>query len=271
MRRWIVPLACLAVAVAALVAALLTPRHVARPSTRQLAAAYVAAPTRAGVAWASVDNPGPVAISANGTYWLAFRAFTLGPSQKLALLGSGGARWSATVGPEPKVHFFGPLVLQGPVSYWLTPTRHSASAAERIFYSPDLRLFTRPLAALPGTGFWPQELDPDSSKPVNWLNTRGTVDVASSKPIARVWLSFDATSVDRQRTLTMSEGTHTYTAEVPERGATQHVTVGPFDLHAGVARVVFSSPRPTITVRDKRPRTVRISELEARSTKPAVS
>jgi hypothetical protein len=269
-RRWIVPLACLAVAVAALVAALLTPREGTRKGIKPVQLTRVVSPRSAGVTWASLDTPGPVAVSARGTYWLAFRGFAVGGNRTLALQGGGGARWSATVGTKPAIHFFGPLVLQGAASYWLTPTDPSSAdlrAGEKIFYA-DFRLFPRPLAVLPGPGFWPEELDTSSGTPLNWLNERGAVDVASYRPIERVWLSFDASSVDRQRTLTVAQGARSYRVSVPERGATKHVTVGPFTLRAGAARVLFSCPGGVITGRDARTRSVRVSRLEARATAP---
>ena len=263
------PLACLAIAGVAVAAALLTKSH---HVVRLKQAPYVGFPSITGITWDSVADPGQVTVSGHGTYWLAFRGFALGRGGSFSLLGDSGTRRTVSLGSEPAIHFVGPLVLNGITTYWLAPnsgtTRSRGAGDGRIFLS-GYKLLPRPLAALPGPGFWPTEVNIADGTYANWLDTRGRLDLASFTRVPRVWLAFDATSVDTRRTLTISQGAKTFRIAVPERGASRHVTVGPFKLDAGVAQVLFESPNPIVSGSDARSRTIRVTALDVRRTPPA--
>jgi hypothetical protein len=244
------------VAGAAVVAAILSDD----PPKRGTQRASLFFPESAGLRWASLDQPAPVRLAGNGTYWIAFRAFARKRPTVLSITGEDGTRRRVSIGTEPSIHLVGPLPVRGGAAYWLAPEAGSGG----VFTSAQ-RLVDRPLAALPGVGFWsPAASDPAFS---TWLNTVGTVDVAGTgPPPARVWLSFELMSVDRRRTLTVSAGPARYELTAPERGTRRRVTVGPFQTRGGRVSVRFSSPGAVIQGTDPRLRTVRLSALEAHPT-----
>jgi hypothetical protein len=263
-RRWIVPLVCFLVAGAAVAAALLT-RSPRRPATAKRP--FIVFPDSAVVRWSSLENAGPLTLAGDGRYWLAFRVFALGSGGALSLDGADGSHLSLRVGPEPAIRFVGPLSIHAASTYWLTPSpaAHGAGAraAGTVFLS-GARLFKFPVAALPGAGFWPSSSGQEEADHANWLSAAGTVDVASATHSQRrVWLSFNVVSLDRPQTLTLSQGRSSYRVSVPERGASSHVTVGPFALQKGVARVRFSAPDARTLGTDRRRRSVKVSALAA--------
>jgi hypothetical protein len=267
-RRFIVPLICLAVAGAAVAAALLTKTHHAK-HVKSLP--FVGFPTISGISWNSVADPGPITLEGQGTFWVALRGFALGRGGSFSLIGDNGVRQTVRLGNEPAIHFIGPVRLNGATNYFLTPNAGSKVASGpgdgRIFLSGYM-LLPRPLAALAGPGFWPTDANFANGTYGSWLDTRGRVDLASAGRVPRVWLSFDLSSVDIQRTLTVTQGKKAFRVVAPERGASRHVTVGPFNLTGGAGQVIFQSPNPIVTARDARARTVRVDSLVASSTPP---
>ena len=256
MKRFVVPIACAVVAAAAVVAAILSDDPPERGTPRPT----VFFPESAGLRWASLDQPAPIRLAGSGSYWIAFRAFARRMPTTLSVTGEDGTRLRVRIGTEPSIHLVGPLSVRGGAAYWLAPGAGSGG-----IFTSGHRLVDRPLAALPGIGFWsPTAPDPAHSA---WLNSVGVVDVAGvGPPPARAWLSFELTSVDRRRTLTVSAGSARYRVTAPERGARRRVTVGPFPMRDGRVSVRFSSPGAVIQGMDPRLRTVRLSALEAHPT-----
>lgn len=248
-----VPAVSIAVAGIAVVATLLTDPPDRPPPARIAAVVF---PENAGLRWNALDAAAPLRVAGDGRHWLAFRAFAPRGGGALSLRGADGTRYDLDIGREPRIRFVGPLTIHGAATYWLMP--------DGDVFVTGYRLFRRPLAALPGAGFWPEI--PSETDPVdaNWLSGAGSVDVASAvRGVDRVWLSFDVTSVDRPRTLTLSGGGRTQRVAVPERGDTRHATVGPFRLHDGHASVRLSAPGAVARGTDPRLRTVRVEDLEA--------
>jgi hypothetical protein len=262
-RRWAIPLACLAVAGAAAAAAVLSGKP---QPPKQDTANFIFFPDSSGVRWSSLDKPGPLVLGGRGNRWLAFRGFSLGQAGSVSLLSDGGTRYGTPIDTTPKVHLIGPIDLTGRTAFWLTPgpaaNRPRSPAGGEIFLS-QYRLFRYPLAALPGPGFWPSGVDPIDPTGAQWLNTQGTVDVAAaSRALTRFWLSFAVTSVDKARTLTLSQGARAFRVSVPQKGTSRTATVGPFGLSGGRTQVRFSSPGPAVYAGDLRRRSVEISKLE---------
>jgi hypothetical protein len=254
--KYVVPVVCALVATAAVVAAVLSDD----PPERRAQGTNLLYPESAGLRWFSLERSGPLKLSGSGTYWVAFRAFARGGRATLTMTGEDGTRFSVPVGPDPAIQLAGPIEVRGATTYWLAAGERGGE-----IFSSGHRLVRRPLGALPGSGFWaPAAGDPRDSV---WLNSAGVVDVAAAgRPPAQVWLTFEATSVDRRRTLTIGMGAAQHRVDVPERGSRKRVTVGPFPTTRGRVRVRFHSRGPVIRGGDPRLRTVRISELEAHPT-----
>jgi hypothetical protein len=256
-----VPLACLSVAVAALVAALAT----GDPEDEDREQAFLAFPDSSGVRWQSLEEAGPLRVSGEGRHWLAFRAFSPGGGSRLGVLGDDGTRIELEIGGSPRIHFAGPLYLDGRGTYFLTPQLADGAP---VFLS-SYELTRRPLAALPGRGFWAPEYVQADEAFASWLNTRGVIDVAArDRTLPRAWLTFNVTSVDDERSVTLRYPGGTRTVRAPERGSTRRETVGPVPLTDGQGRVEVSSPDARLYGKDLRRRTVRLNSIEAHPAPP---
>ena len=173
----------------------------------------------------------------------------------------------------PRGYVAGPVHLDGLGLYWMEPVRSSAAdrgAARAEVFLSELRLARRPVAALPLRGFWDTEVLDSGSTYANWLNARAAVEVVSADPaLPRAWVAFDVTSVDRERTLTVSAGGRSRRISVPERGSSRRVVLGPLGLRRGRALLELASPDPARYASDQRRRSVYVSDLQAFTARPA--
>jgi hypothetical protein len=249
-----VVLACLALAGAALVAAIVSGTPGAPPDAR----AFLSFPESSGTRWESLAEPGTLRLEGHDRFWLSFRAFSLGAPGGLTVAGDDG-NFTFRLGSAASIHFAGPLYLSGSTDYRLTP-----GGAGTIFMS-DYRLARHPLAAVPEEGFWPTEFRDADGTYFNWLNTAGTIELASrDRSARRMWLAFDLSSVDQPRSVTISGAGQDRRVDAPERGSSRRFVLGPFALGTdGTARLRVSSPGPQVYGSDPRRRTVRLGALAA--------
>lgn len=257
------PLVSLAIAVAALVAAVLS----GEPEREKEQRTFVELPLSDTRPWLSLDEAAPLRIAGEGRRWLAFRAFSRSAPGRLRIAGDDGTRFALRLATTPQMYVVGPIQLDGLGSYWLDPEpppgERTGGNRREVFVS-ELRLSRRPVGALPGKGFWGTEFLDDGATPANWLKTRATMEVASQDPsLRRASLAFDVSSIDNERVLTVKTAGRSWRVTVPERGATRHVVIGPFSMRGGRAFVELSSPGALRYGADPRRRTVRVSALEA--------
>lgn len=258
------PLACLLVALAALVAVLAT----RDPEDDDRERTAVVFPDTAGLRWQSLEEAGPLRLAGEGGYWLAFRAFALGRATHLEILGDDGTQLELPIDTSPRIHFAGPLHIDGRATYFLRPDE--AHGRTIPVFLASYALTRRPLAAFAGRGFWSPQFVAAEQAYASWLNTRGVIDLASrDRALARVWVTFNLTSIDDERTVTITHPGGSQTARAPERGANRRVTVGPVPLTAGQAQIQVTSPGPRIYGKDPRRRTVRLSAIEAHASPPS--
>ena len=223
--------------------------------------------------WEVVENAVPLRLAGKGSYWLAFRAFSVGSPARVRISGPAGRVLTVGVSTAPRSYVAGPVQLDGAGSYRLEPLPASTTRrrpARMALFLSSWRLARGPVAALPLRGFWQTESLRDGSTYANWLNTRAQIELVSADPARRqAWLAFDATSVDHERTLTVSgRGGGGRRISVPERGSRRRVVLGPFALRDGRARLEFFSPNPVRYGNDPRPRTVYVSDLAAFGARP---
>jgi hypothetical protein len=232
------------------------------PQAHEQRRAFLSYPASSGVRWTSVEQFGPVDLGGQGTYWMAFRAFATGGPHSVRLQGADATRFVVPIGARPAIHFVGPIVLQGASTYWLNAAPAHTPAGQVLV--SEFRLVRGRLAALPGAGFWPTDFDPGSDTYANWLNSIGSVDVASGDPATRsAMVSFDASSIDHPRTVTVSGGGRRATLRIPQKGSSRHFALGPFRLVDGRVRLRFVSPGPAVYGSDPRRRSILVDSLAA--------
>lgn len=195
--------------------------------------------------------------------WIAFRALSLRIPRTLTFSGVAGRSVAVRIRTRPAVYVVGPLTGG---SLLLRPTPGSARASHSdprrlsIFLSM-IRAFPRPVAAIPGGGFWPTERA--GGVTFNWLRNTGVIDVAAPHMGSNaVWLEFVVRSLQQPRTLT---GTSTGAAHRLAVGtAAQAARLGPFPLARGRARIFLSAfPGPQSLRPDPRALSVQVAALSA--------
>jgi hypothetical protein len=265
-ETWAVPALCLLVAAIALAAAWAS----GSPDQKKPEPAFVGFPDSSGARWQSLSASGSLRLTGEGKFWLAFRGFSLGKSAVLSVAGDDGSQATLRLGERPGVHFVGPLYLNGGGTYFLDRESAGPQAEERTIFVSEPRLARRPLAALPAAGFWPAEFLKADDTYANWLHSRGTIIIASrSRTLTEAWIAFNLTSIDTERTVTVDDRRRRSRIRAPERGANRRITLGPFRLRNGRARLTVSSPGPLVYGGDPRRRSVRLSSLEAFPKRPS--
>lgn len=262
------PLVALTIASAALVAALVS----GRPEIAQREEQASVHLDLTDPVWQSLESAAPLGLTGRGSYWLAFRAFSVGLPTRVRITGPAGGALTVGVSTAPRTYATGPVRLDGLEWYRLEPrlssTARRSPAGGSLFVS-SFRLTRRPVAALPGRGFWENESWRGGSADANWLKSRGRIELVSADPaLRRAWIAFDATSIDRERTLAVTGGGVDQRLSAPERGSRRRLVVGPIDLRDGRAELELSSPDPASYGSDSRLRTILVSDLEAYGARP---
>jgi hypothetical protein len=275
MTTLVVPYAALLLAVVAIAATYVTSKRIP-PSVPRAAATVVpggpvvtlngAFPLEAGPGGTGGQWIGDVAslkLTGVGKAWVAFRAVSLRVGRTLTFRDRAGDQATAHIGTEPRVYLVGPLS-DGVYALHLAPRGVIPSRRDprhlSVFLSTP-RTASRPLAALPGEGFWPNEsLD---GVTYNWLRGVGLIDVYA--PRARsdlIWLTFAASSIGSRRTLIAQSGLSTHRVVVPT--SSRLIRLGPYRLVQGRARIsLHTSPGPSHYGRDPRVLSVWIGRLAA--------
>jgi hypothetical protein len=241
-----------------------TVRHALRIySPPSLTGAFPTEPGPDRLGWQWVRDTASIGINASGPVWLAFRARSLRVSRTLTVVSPRGRKLSTQIGPTPRIYVIGP-VAQGISQIRTRPASAVATVRDRRHVSVALSLlrgFTRPLAALPGDGFWPAETY--SGTTFNWLSNRGVIDVY--EPTTRVGaacVTFGARAIGEPRTLTARSGASVSRAAISTIPSA--VRLGPFRLTHGRARVVLTtSPSARRYGTDPRLLSVQFAEVEA--------
>jgi hypothetical protein len=216
-----------------------------------------------GLGWQWIGHAASIRLAGASPVWVAFRALSLRLSRMLTFRDSAGQQRTVHIGTRPKVYLVGPLT-NGIVRLTPTPGGLVASRRDRrplsIFLSM-LRALPRPLAAIPGQGFWPTETE--GRVVFNWLSSAGAIDVyAPRTPSGSIWLTFMARSSGRSRLLVVQSGRAIIKVAVSTRR--RFVRVGPFQLVRGRAKLLLSaSPGPSRYSHDPRLLTVQIAQLGA--------
>jgi hypothetical protein len=195
--------------------------------------------------------------------WVAFRAVSLRVGRTLTFRDPAGEQATAHIGTEPRVYLIGPLS-EG--VYALRPTPGGVIPSARdprhlsVFLSTP-RTVSRPLAALPGEGFWPNESVHGVT--YNWLRGVGAIDVYALHARADlIWLTFVASSIGSRRTLIAQSGPSAHRVVVPT--SSRLIRLGPYRLVHGRARIsLHTSPGPSRYRVDPRMLSVWIGRLTA--------
>ncbi len=232
-----------------------------------------------GVTGVWIAASASLTLSQPGSRWVAFRARGR-ETDRLAVTEGDRVLSDVSVTSAPRGFIAGPT--SGAADSELT-LETGADAGRSVFGTPrrrtvlvsSVRVSDRPIAALPGRGFWPEEAEAGVSS--NWLGSRAEVEIVASSPSAtRAWLSFRAESAGSQRTVTVlgaSEAQPVRRFEVARSGAAStpsRTVLGPFALTGGRARVaLFASPAAKRYGRDPRSISVRLGDLQAYVEKPA--
>jgi hypothetical protein len=273
-----VPLAALALAVIAIIAAYVVsqatapgrPRPVAtaaalREASRALAVdgAFPAERGPDGAAWQWIGDRASIRLRHIGKPWITFRALSLRLGRTLTFSGPAGKRVAVHIGTQPEVYLVGPLS-EGRFLVSPTPPSSTASARDRrrlsVFLSTP-QVVASPVIASPGAGFWSSESSGGAL--FNWLRSTGVIAVDA--PLARVrsvWLTFVTRSLGQQRTLTARSGGTTDEVVVATSG--RPVKLGPFQLLHGRANILVSvSPGPRRYGVDPRLLSIQVASLAA--------
>jgi hypothetical protein len=276
----LLPFAAVLLAIVAIVAAYLISRRDSRSPTGLPAAAVPAYPELAldgadpleigpyGAEWQWIGDIASMKVTGVNRAWVEFRALSLRFNRTLAFRGPAGELVAAHIGTQPRVYVVGPLS-SGIFVLHSTPASSVASRRDSrrvsVFLS-DLRVLPRPLAALPGEGFWPTESVDGMT--FNWLGGTGVIDVYAPRTrVNSIWLTFVATSIGQQRTLIAQSGQSTHKIVVPI--SSRFIRLGPFRLVRGKTRVFLrTSPGPNRYGGDPRLLSVHIGQLAAH-TSPA--
>jgi hypothetical protein len=131
------------------------------------------------------------------------------------------------------------------------------------------RLSPSPIAVLPTRGFYRSEFDA-RKRPFNWLRDEGILEVFTPKlDITRVWLRFEARSVDADRPVIISGGEVTKRVVAPGGDRSGELSAGPFALRDGRLRITVRSEIPPRRFgADPRPLSVRFARLWASPSAP---
>ena len=226
-----------------------------------------------GQEWRWVGESAGVTLRGRGSFWLAFRARSLRRKRTVYFGARNGMRLGVDVSPRPAVHIVGPFKVRRMLDLGLQPEPGPARASSvdpryvSIFVS-NMRVLTQPIAALPTVGFYRTEFD-SAQRPFNWLNARGTLDVASTDPRAsRFWLRFHAQSIDAARELEFRVGAVKRSTTISAANGST-VAAGPFPMSEGAAHVRVRALQPARRYgSDPRLLSVRFSDLAALTTAP---
>jgi hypothetical protein len=228
-----------------------------------LLGAFPAEPGPEGTVGQWVGDAASVTVADFQRSWIAFRAASLRRPRTLTMVPSSGPRLTVRIGTRPALYVVGPF-REGVVSLLPRPRAAVASPHDprqvSVFVSA-LRTYPRPLAALPGAGFWGVESAQGVS--FNWLRDDGVVDVYSPGVNAGpIWLTFVGRSLGEDRTLTVSSGQTTRRVRVGM--SARLIRIGPFPLARGQARLLLSpSPGARRYPGDPRSLSVQVALLAA--------
>lgn len=274
-RRWGAPIGMVVLAAAAFAAAWATSSQDSpedqseRPAARlELSGTFPGEQGPDALTWMWMGDFAVVDVTGHGRFWLGFRALSIKRPRALVLSRSGRKTLQVMVGTAPRTHLVGPIEVSGHEAIGLRPRPPASTASGRdrrelsVFLS-SLRLSPRPVAALPGSGFWSGETGTRGAL-FNWLrDDDGTIELRAAHASSdRAWISFSAVSIARGRTLTIrGRGT---VEEIQVRTTPRRFTVGPYRLLRSAARLRVSvSPGAGSYGADPRELSVRISSLEA--------
>lgn len=274
------PAAAVLVAVVAVVAAYLishtsTPRSALSSAPAALPSPAYPAPALGGalspeagpdgMPWQWIGQAASLQLASPKPSWIAFRALSPRIGRALTFTGSGGERVTVHIATAPGVYLAGPLaagtVLLRPRP--VTALGRGVPPSPAVFLSTP-RVMPNPVAVMPGAGFWSTESA--GGVVFNWLRRSGVIDVYSPRtPSGSASLAFLARSLGQRRIVT-ARGAGTSSRATVTTTA-RPVTLGPFRLVGGRARIVFRvSPGPRRYGADPRPISVQVAGLGAYTT-----
>jgi hypothetical protein len=221
-----------------------------------------------GQTWQWIGTTGGLTVKATGRAWLTLRARSLRRPRTLFFQTQSGQQIPLELGTRAAAHVVGPFDFHNTAEIGIEPKPGPARASRddprylSAFVS-NLRLAPEPAAAQPTVGFYLTEYGP-AMAPFNWLRDRGKIEVAAGPAESRVWLRFEASSIDSDRDVQFSAGRARHRVTVPGGRRRTAIAVGPFRLVNGHATVSVDSLTPPRRYgEDPRPLSVRVAAMRA--------
>ena len=239
-----------------------------RPPVLELEGAFGRELGGDGFYWQWIGDAATLRVRYKGAFWVGFRAESLNRPRRLNMVDGEGARFQVRVPTSPVERLAGPFQADGSTEVQLRPQPRPSSAP-----SPDSRqlsvymsmptLSEGPAVVLPGTGFWPREID--GNQEFNWLRHRGRLEVVARPGVSKVSVSAVVQSSGRPRRVSVtSAASNRPPAEVVVGSRPERIDLGVVALEHGRGSLeLVSEPSPTRVEGEPRFISVRIIEPRA--------